>query len=252
MRSVRSVCALLALPALCLARPGAIVYQNFGGGFEFFTAEAGKEFFPSASAANRILTALPTTPPHAPARLSALFVVEGSATDAFAGTLAALGEGAQRLSLPEANGATRGILAHPRAREVSVQDATEAESAEGLMVIPVRDEGDQASRAALLRVKALGASQVAVVFGDELWEGEAAVAAPRRRLQDENSTTGNATEYTTYTAQEISAFQVNLWTAVGLVLLVLAAVGALANMEVIPDSLLYAKFQADVSGFKSD
>ena len=39
-----------------------------------------------------------------------------------------------------------------------------------------------------------------------------------------------------------------LWTGVGFVLLLIASVSSLSNMEVIPDSLLYAKFQSARTG----
>ena len=41
--------------------------------------------------------------------------------------------------------------------------------------------------------------------------------------------------------------QINLWTAICLILVLMSAICCMVNMEVQPDSLLYAKFQADVS-----
>jgi hypothetical protein len=38
-----------------------------------------------------------------------------------------------------------------------------------------------------------------------------------------------------------------LWTGIVLVLILLASICCMINMDIQPDSLLYAKFQADVS-----
>jgi hypothetical protein len=69
---------------------------------------------------------------------------------------------------------------------------------------------------------------------------------PTRRLAD---TTPAPTAYnaTQLTVSEIANYQICLWTGVVLVLAVLSAVCCLVNMDIRPDSLLYAKFQADVS-----
>lgn len=61
---------------------------------------------------------------------------------------------------------------------------------------------------------------------------------------DENSTSAN--ENTTLV--EIAQFQLNLWTGVGLALVAFLAIYMTMNMDVQPDSLLYAKFIADTSG----
>lgn len=47
---------------------------------------------------------------------------------------------------------------------------------------------------------------------------------------------------------QISQYQICLWTAVIFFLLLLASVCSIAKMEVIPDSLLYAKFQSGRTG----
>ena len=47
---------------------------------------------------------------------------------------------------------------------------------------------------------------------------------------------------------QISQYQIVLWTAVIFFLLLLSAVCSIAQMEVIPDSLLYAKFQSGRTG----
>jgi len=70
-------------------------------------------------------------------------------------------------------------------------------------------------------------------------------ASPRRFLLDDTSTTTNVTSNVTLV--EIVTFQINLWTSVGLVLILLSAICCMINMDIQPDSLLYAKFQADVS-----
>ena len=58
-----------------------------------------------------------------------------------------------------------------------------------------------------------------------------------RRLTN-SSDTAPPTEY------EISAHQIGLWTCIGMIVLIAGAVSALSNMEIIPDSLLFAKFQS--------
>lgn len=47
---------------------------------------------------------------------------------------------------------------------------------------------------------------------------------------------------------EITQFQLNMWTGVGLALMGFLAIYATFNMDVQPDSLLYAKFITDTSG----
>ena len=56
-----------------------------------------------------------------------------------------------------------------------------------------------------------------------------------------------ATAGANYDLIEISNYQICLWTAIALVLALLSAICCMVNMDVRPDSLLYAKFQADVS-----
>jgi len=41
---------------------------------------------------------------------------------------------------------------------------------------------------------------------------------------------------------QISEYQIVLWTVVGMIAVAYSAVLAVANMEVIPDSILYSKF----------
>ncbi len=61
---------------------------------------------------------------------------------------------------------------------------------------------------------------------------------------DDDSTA--ASNNTTMT--DITQFQLNMWTGVGLALLGFLAIYATLNMDVQPDSLLYAKFITDTSG----
>ena len=44
--------------------------------------------------------------------------------------------------------------------------------------------------------------------------------------------------------EQIQAFQVTLWTTVIFISILIAAISAMVNMEVVPDSLLFAKFQS--------
>merc|ERR1711871_348483 len=70
----------------------------------------------------------------------------------------------------------------------------------------------------------------------------------RRRLQQASASAANSNQSSAsvspLTEYEISMYQITLWTSVGLILLVAAAVSSLTNMEIIPDSLLFAKFQS--------
>jgi hypothetical protein len=48
-------------------------------------------------------------------------------------------------------------------------------------------------------------------------------------------------------AEAIASYQICLWTGVSLVLVLLSALCCMGYMDIQPDSLLYAKFQADLS-----
>ncbi|CAB1119967.1 unnamed protein product [Ectocarpus sp. CCAP 1310/34] len=73
------------------------------------------------------------------------------------------------------------------------------------------------------------------------------LAVGGRRLQsDDDSSSSAATNETSLV--EITQFQLNMWTGVGLALLGFLAIYATFNMDVQPDSLLYAKFITDTSG----
>lgn len=55
------------------------------------------------------------------------------------------------------------------------------------------------------------------------------------------------------TMEDIASVNIITWTSVGLVLILLMVLSVLCNADSGPkDSLLYAKFQADVSGGKND
>ena len=60
----------------------------------------------------------------------------------------------------------------------------------------------------------------------------------RRLTNTSDAGTSPPTEY------EISAYQIGLWTTIGMIILIGGAVSALSDMEIIPDSLLFAKFQS--------
>ncbi len=60
----------------------------------------------------------------------------------------------------------------------------------------------------------------------------------RRRLDNAD----NSSYVEPPTGDEIAEFNIILWTAVALIFTVYAAVAAISNMEIIPDSILYAKF----------
>lgn len=58
----------------------------------------------------------------------------------------------------------------------------------------------------------------------------------------------DATVEANVTLVDITQFQLNMWTGVGLALLGFLAIYATFTMDVQPDSLLYAKFITDTSG----
>jgi len=76
-----------------------------------------------------------------------------------------------------------------------------------------------------------------------------------RRTSDSSSSSGSSGNSSVSSAPlsefEISQYQICLWTALGFILLLAASIGSIVNMEVIPDSILYAKFQSGRTG-KSD
>ncbi len=52
--------------------------------------------------------------------------------------------------------------------------------------------------------------------------------------------------------EDIVQYQLNLWTAVGLVVTVLVTIQIIAFMDIKRDSLIYAKFSWNTQGFKND
>ncbi len=54
------------------------------------------------------------------------------------------------------------------------------------------------------------------------------------------------------TLDDIVQYQLNLWTAVGLIITVLAAIGIIALIDIGRDSLLYAKISMNTQGLKDD
>jgi len=105
------------------------------------------------------------------------------------------------------------------------------------------DAADHPAALAVLRALARGAAATAA-------EVVAVAVLPpgpeRRRLSATPAPTPAPDDATYYDLDEIKAFQINLWTGVGLILAVGSAVGALATMKPEYDSLLYATFQANV------
>lgn len=67
--------------------------------------------------------------------------------------------------------------------------------------------------------------------------------APFLPPADDNAASSNSTSL-----EDITQFQLNMWTGVGLALVGFLALYATFNMDVQPDSLLYAKFITDTSG----
>jgi hypothetical protein len=59
------------------------------------------------------------------------------------------------------------------------------------------------------------------------------------------SSTITATELTEF---QISQYQICLWTGIILFVLMLVSICSIINMEIVPDNLLYAKFQSGRTG----
>uniref|UniRef100_M4BJZ5 RxLR effector candidate protein n=1 Tax=Hyaloperonospora arabidopsidis (strain Emoy2) TaxID=559515 RepID=M4BJZ5_HYAAE len=70
--------------------------------------------------------------------------------------------------------------------------------------------------------------------------------------EDANSTSSsNSSAPEAVSMPDIAEYQIILWTSVSLVAILLLSVSAMANMDAGRDSLLYAKFIADVNGRKT-
>ncbi|POM73415.1 hypothetical protein PHPALM_9738 [Phytophthora palmivora] len=92
--------------------------------------------------------------------------------------------------------------------------------------------------------------------GEESDEDEVEVtdlAAASGSVEDDNSTsTTNSTAPGAVSMPDIAEYQIILWTSVLLGAILLMAILAMANMDAGRDSLLYAKFIADVNGRKTN
>ena len=82
-------------------------------------------------------------------------------------------------------------------------------------------------------------------YGERL-AAQLLVTESARRL-DTPAMTPTVASATPLTLDQIVSYQLALWTGIGLVLTLLSALCCMVGMEVKPDSLLYAKFTADVS-----
>mmetsp|Transcript_33131 Transcript_33131/g.43630 ORF Transcript_33131/g.43630 Transcript_33131/m.43630 type:complete len:403 (+) Transcript_33131:143-1351(+) len=82
-------------------------------------------------------------------------------------------------------------------------------------------------------------------YGFDPWQ------KPHRYLAAVNAT-NSSSNATYYTLEEIRDYQIALWTAVMLILAVFTAIMMTACMNIEPDSILFAKFQADTTGLKAD
>lgn len=91
-----------------------------------------------------------------------------------------------------------------------------------------------------------------------LHDDGATSTSARRHTSDTNpnegSDTGSDNSITPIplTELQIASYQIGLWSAVVMVLLLLTAICSIVQMEVIPDSLLSAKFQSGRTGGKFD
>ena len=73
-----------------------------------------------------------------------------------------------------------------------------------------------------------------------------------RRLATATRSSTTTVSISPLTEFQISNYQITLWTAVFFIMLIYAAVYMVADMEVIPDSLLFAKFQSSRTGGRAD
>lgn len=64
----------------------------------------------------------------------------------------------------------------------------------------------------------------------------------RQTTDSSNSTVSELSEF------QISQYQICLWTALGFVMLVLISICSIVQMDIVPDTLLYAKFQSGRTG----
>merc|ERR1711988_1894932 len=94
----------------------------------------------------------------------------------------------------------------------------------------------------------LGSRLVAhVLFNGRGEGGRGAEGVGHVVLQRLLSTDDDGVDDSGYSLEQIRNYQICLWTGIALVLVLFGAICCMVNMDVRPDSLLYAKFQADVS-----
>jgi len=70
-------------------------------------------------------------------------------------------------------------------------------------------------------------------------------SSPSSSPTSSKNSTSTVTELTEF---QISQYQICLWTGVILFLLMLVSICSIINMEIVPDNLLYAKFQSGRTG----
>ncbi|KAI9983670.1 hypothetical protein PInf_007736 [Phytophthora infestans] len=87
---------------------------------------------------------------------------------------------------------------------------------------------------------------------DEEEEDLAAASGSMWEDEDNSTAASNATAPGAVSMPDIAEFQIILWTSVLLGVVLLMAIMAMANMNTGRDSLLYAKFIADVNGRKTN
>ena len=87
-----------------------------------------------------------------------------------------------------------------------------------------------------------------MVIVEQQGQAQDEVIIPSRRLAD---TDANSTAIPP-TEEQIAEYQITLWTAYGLFWAMLIAAYAVGAMRVVPDSLLYAKFQSTRAQHKAD
>ena len=102
----------------------------------------------------------------------------------------------------------------------------------------------------------LGSRLVAHVFFNGRGEGGRGAEGVghvvlQRLLSTDDDSAGNedddGVDDSGYSLEQIRNYQICLWTGIALVLVLFGAICCMVNMDVRPDSRLYAKFQADVS-----
>jgi hypothetical protein len=106
---------------------------------------------------------------------------------------------------------------------------------------------DAALQASLAKIEETGLRVTSQIIAGPVLEARFPIAARGSRLLQ---TTTNSSA--NVTLDDITQYQLNLWTGFFLAVIVLVAVMMVGCMDIGRDSLLYAKFQADTSGLKVD